>query len=123
MPIAIAILFAATGLLNLLPVSGVLSAARLEALYGTPVAGADLAILMRHRAVLLAIVGGLLLAAAAWPTLRVAALVAGLVSMASFLMLAGLEGGGNALIRRVVMADWIGCALLVLAGGLMAARA
>ena len=42
--------------------------------------------------------------------------------MGSFIALAGLEGGGNALLRRVVLADWIGCAALVVAGALMAVR-
>ena len=122
MPIAIAVLFAAAGVLNLLPLIGVASAARVDALYGVEVRGADLAILMRHRAVLLAIVGGLLLTAAALPALRWTALIAGLASMGSFIALAGLEGGGNALLRRVVLADWIGCAALVVAGALMAVR-
>ena len=51
--------------INLLPVSGVVSSGRLRALYGVPVDEPNLLILLRHRAVLFAIVGGLLVASAA----------------------------------------------------------
>jgi hypothetical protein len=52
------ILFAA--LVNRAPVTGLLSAERLRALYGISFEGDTLLIRMRHRAVLFGIVGGLL---------------------------------------------------------------
>ena len=60
--VSVLYLLAAAG--NLLPALGVISAARLEALYGVPIADANLVVLMRHRAVLLGIVGALLAGAA-----------------------------------------------------------
>jgi hypothetical protein len=52
------------GLMNLLPVSGALSSSRLQGLYGVVLRDANLSILLRHRAVLFGVVGGLLLISA-----------------------------------------------------------
>lgn len=93
------------GLVNLLPVIGVLSADRLESLYGVVLEDANLLILMRHRALLFGIVGGLLVGSAFHPPLRRIGLVAGLTSMLSFVLIAGLEGGCNSELRRVVVVD------------------
>ena len=100
---------------NLVPVSGLLSAERLRALYGVPFEGAALLILMRHRAVLFGIVGGLLVASAFHRPLRAAALGAGLVSMLSFVVIAGLQGGANAELERVVAVDLVASVGLVAA--------
>lgn len=100
---------------NLLPVLGVLSAARLESLYGVLLQDPNLAILLRHRAVLFAIVGGLLGVAAFHPPLRSFAITAGLVSMLSFVALAGLTGDYNPQLRRVVLVDVIASLGLVAA--------
>lgn len=103
-------------LIHLLPLAGVLGPERLNMLYGLRFDEPNLQILMRHRAVLFGIVGGLLLAAIWLHPLRMAALVVGLVSVLSFLVLAWQVGNANAQIARVVMADWI--ALLALLVGL-----
>ena len=58
-----AALFAIPGLINLYPLVGVLGAKQLESLYGVDVAAPDLALLLRHRAVLFGLLGALLLAA------------------------------------------------------------
>lgn len=107
------LLFAA--LVNALPAIGALSAARLEALYGIPVAGPDLAILLRHRAVMFAIVAGLLVAGAFDPGLRRVAIAAGLLSMVSFVAIALATEGHGAPLRRVVIADVAASAALVAA--------
>lgn len=103
------------GIVNLLPVAGVLSASRVGSLYGLTVEGPDLAILMRHRAVLFSIVGSLLIAAAVEPRLRTVAIAAGLVSMVSFIALALAEGGYNRQIATVVRVDVVASTLLVVA--------
>jgi hypothetical protein len=108
-------LIAAAG--NLVPVVGALSAARLEALYGVPIADPSLAVLMRHRAVLLGIVGALLAAAAFRRALRPAAFAAGLASMVSFLALA-LAGDVNPAVRQVAALDLGLIAALVGAGAI-----
>lgn len=101
------------GVIHLLPLSGVLGAERLAALYGLDFAEPNLAILMRHRAVLFGMLGAFLVAAAFRPAWQPLALAAGLVSVVSFLWLAGSVGGYNALIGRVVLVDWLALACLV----------
>lgn len=95
----------AVGVVHLLPLSGVLSADRLESLYGVAVVDPDLLILMRHRAVLFGIVAGLLIAAALHDPLRRVGIAAGLVSMLSFVVIALLAGSPNAELQRVVAVD------------------
>lgn len=104
------------GVIHLLPLSGVLGAERLAALYGLPFAEPNLAILMRHRAMLFGLLGVFLCIAAFRPAWQPAAFVAGFVSVLSFLLLARMEGGYNAQVGRVVVADWVALGCLV-AGG------
>jgi hypothetical protein len=112
--------FLLAGLINVFPLIGVLGAVQLESLYGMDFEGADLRLLMRHRAVLFGLVGGLLLLAAFKPWLRLVASVLGLLSMASFMVLAWpLQEHGVAL-QRVFWADAVGCAVLVI--GVLASR-
>ena len=92
-------------LINLLPVIGVVSASRLQGLYGIAFEDANLLILMQHRAILFGIVGGLLLVSAFHLPLRTVAVAVGLVSTLSFILIAWLVGGYNAEIRRVLVAD------------------
>lgn len=113
---AAALLVAA--LIHLLPVPGVLGAGTLARLYGISVAGPDTAILLQHRALLFGILGVLMLAAIPWPSLRPVALVVGLASAASFVVVALWVGGYNGAIRRVVVADVV--AAVALAVGLAA---
>jgi hypothetical protein len=105
----------AVGLLHLYPAVGVLGAARLEALYAIPVASADLELLLRHRAVTFGMLGALLLAAAWHAPLRPVALVAAIVSMASFVALALPLSGHGPAVARVFWADVAGLALLLFA--------
>jgi hypothetical protein len=110
-------------IIHLLPLAGVLGAERLQALYGIPVEGPDLAILLRHRAVLFGLLGAFLLLAAFRPALQGLALVAGVASVLSFLALAWATPGHNAELARVVVADWIALAGLgVAAAGWWRAR-
>jgi hypothetical protein len=109
-------LFLLAAVVNLLPVAGVLSTSRLEGLYGVVVQDPNLAILLRHRALLFAIVAGLLGLAAFHPPLRALAIAAGLISMLSFVAIAGLVGEYNPLLRRVVLVDVIASLALVAAG-------
>ena len=95
------------GIGHLLPVLGVLSAERLSAMYGVGVEGADLALLLRHRAVLFLVVGGLALLGAWREELRALALVVLVSSAGSFVLLAALEGPVNSSLQRVVRADWL----------------
>lgn len=112
----VALAFVAVGLLNLYPAVGVLGVAQLESLYGVPVASAELELLLRHRAVAIGLVGALLLAAAWHAPLRPAALLAGVVSMGAYLVLAWPVDAHAPPIARVFWADVVGLAVLLAAG-------
>jgi hypothetical protein len=101
------------GLIHLLPITGVFGADRLAALYGIAVDDLNLAILMRHRAVLFGLLGAFLLLAAFKPALQFIAFVAGFVSVISFLWLALAAGEYNAQIARVFVIDLVALASLV----------
>jgi hypothetical protein len=104
-------------LIHLLPTVGALGGPRLTALYGLPITDPNLEILLRHRAVLFGVVGGLLLAGAFHPPLQAAGLAVGLTSVISFLAIAKAVGGYNRALARVVKADLIALPCL-LAGAL-----
>ena len=101
------------GIIHLIPLSGLLGVERLNALYGITVSDSDLSILMRHRAVLFGLLGLFCVYAAIRPALQLIALIAGIVSVASFLFLAIATGGYNEEIQRVVVADVVAAAFLV----------
>lgn len=103
-----------TGIIHLMPVTGVLGSARLNALYGLPFDEPNLAILMRHRAALFGLLGLFFVASAFQPAWQGLALVAGLISVLSFLWLAWSVGGCNLRIRRVVIADLVALACLII---------
>lgn len=100
--------------IHLVPLVGVLGTARLEALYGLPVTDPNLAILMRHRAVLFGLLGTFLAIAAFRPALQSAAFVAGFVSILSFLGLAWSTGGYNDLVARIVSGDIVALVSLII---------
>lgn len=102
--------------INLAPAAGALSAERMSALYGVGLGDPNLEILMRHRAVLFGLVGGLLLVAVFYPPLQATAYVVGFVSMVSFLVIAWLVGDYSAQIQRVMLIDLAGIVSLAGAG-------
>jgi hypothetical protein len=102
--------------INLAPVLGAFSVERMSAFYCVDLEQPSLQILMRHRAVLFGIVGGLLVAAAFHPPLRMLGYVVGFSSMLSFLLIAWLVGEYGAEIRRMILTDAVGVAALAGAG-------
>jgi len=110
-----ALLFAA--LFHLLPAVGVLGAQRLASLYGVAIPGDDLLVLMRHRALLFALLGAFMLHAAWSPPLQGWALAAGLVSTGGFVWLAWTSGWLAAPLRTVMWIDVALFAALAVAGG------
>lgn len=101
-------------IIHLLPLSGVLGGERLVALYGLSFNDPNLAILMRHRAVLFGLLGLFLLFAAYRPQYQAIAFIAGFVSVVSFLWLAWSVGGYNTQVARVFMADIVALACLII---------
>lgn len=101
--------------IHLLPVIGVQSNARLRRLYGRDFDEPNLAVLMRHRAVMFGVLGGFFGTAAFVPHLQIAALVCATVSAGSFVVVAKLVGGHNAKLQRVVIADLVALACVAVA--------
>jgi hypothetical protein len=106
------VLMLVTVAINLAPVLGAVSDGRMSAFYGIDLADANIRVLMRHRAVLFGIVGGLLLASVFNSSLRTLAYVVGFTSMLSFLLIAWLVGDYGAGIRRTIGLDVVGIAAL-----------
>ena len=102
------------GIIHLLPLSGVIGSDRLAALYGLSFDEPNLAILMRHRAVLFGLLGLFLIFAAFQPAYQVLAFIAGMISVVSFLWLAWSVGGYNPQLARVFMADLVALACLLI---------
>ena len=101
-------------IIHLLPLSGVLGGERLVALYGLSFNDPNLAILMRHRAVLFGLLGLFLLFAAFRPQFQAIAFIAGFVSVVSFLWLAWSVGGYNTQVARVFTADIVALVCLII---------
>ncbi|NOK60178.1 MAG: phosphopantetheine adenylyltransferase [Chloroflexi bacterium AL-W] len=112
----ISALFIIVGLINLYPIIGVFGSGTLTNLYGLPFQESNLLILMRHRAILLGLIGVFLIAAAVQHDWQTPALIGGLISMLTFVVIAFLEGGFNLRITIVVIADVIVSVLLGVAG-------
>lgn len=100
--------------IHLLPLIGVLGVSRLTVLYGVSFDDPNLAILMRHRAVLFGLLGAFLAFAAFRPSLQPMAFLAGFVSMLSFLYLAWSVGGYNVQLGRVYTVDIVALVCLTL---------
>ena len=102
--------------IHLIPLQGVLGSGSLASLYGAlPFDEPNLAILMRHRAVLFGLLGLFLVFTAFRPALQTLAFIAGFVSVISYLWLALSVGSYNAFLARVAIADVV--ALICLAAG------
>ena len=105
-----------SGLIHLLPLGGALGPQQLDALYGVVLSDPNLVLMMRHRAILFGMLGAFLIAAAWLPPVRTSALLLGLASAGSFVLLALASPSYNSLIARVVTIDVV--ALLLLSAGL-----
>ena len=98
-------LLIAVGLINFIPVAGILSAEILASAYGIAAPEGDLRILLRHRALLFGILGALIIVSAFRRHLQPTAILAGLVSMLGFVALALASGEYGAELRKVGIID------------------
>ena len=111
-------IFVLVGAINLYPVVGVLSAKMLSSLYVIDVQNNDLLILLRHRAILFGLLGGFIIYSAFKPELQWLAIIMGLISMLSFIVIAFLVGDYGAGVRKVIIADVIATSGLLIILGL-----
>lgn len=110
-------------IIHLLPLAGVLGVERLRSLYGVAIDDPNLALLMRHRAVLFGIVGAMLIAAAFVPAWQLLATVLAAISVVSYFMLYWLTPGTNAALRTVFIVDVVAAGALLVAGVCLVVRA
>ncbi len=103
-------------LIHLMPLLGVLGPTRLALLYGLDFNDPNLAILMRHRAVLFGLLGTYFACAAFRRPLQATALLVAAISVVSFLALAWSTGAYNAAVGRVVAADLVALVALLIGG-------
>jgi hypothetical protein len=106
--------FCTVGLIHLLPLVGVSGRRALEQAYGIPVESPDLQLLLQHRAVLFGLLGTACLIAAFNAPWRPAVWCAALISTCSFMLLAWLAPSTNSAIARVVWADGVAIAALLI---------
>ena len=111
------------GLINFLPVIGVLSATNITQTYSVELTSNDLVILMRHRALLFGIVGGFILYSVIAPQHQVVAMVMAAISMVGYLGLMWSVGGYNSSILKVAVVDMVGIGFLFTAAVLKYAAA
>lgn len=103
------------GLINFMPLVGVISVQKLESAYSVMINGNDLAILMRHRALLFGILGAFIFYAAFNPQYQPIAMIMAGASMIGFAILVLTSNGYNSSILKVLIIDIIGIVFLVAA--------
>jgi uncharacterized membrane protein len=106
------------GVINLLPVVVFFDVSRAGKLYGVPLEGESLTILMRHRGVLLGLVGIALIAAAFKTDYRILAIALALISKFAFIFLTFTAANYTPEIKQVALIDVGAIVLLFLALGL-----
>lgn len=110
--LAVSVILFVVGLINFVPVAGMVSSQAVSRAYGIDEPSGDLALLLRHRAVLFGIVGGFIIISAFFQSLQLAAVIMAYISMLSFLVLASLVGPIGASLMRVKNIDVVAIALL-----------
>ena len=111
-------LLALAGVINFLPIIGVLSRTHLEQAYGVVILSNDLELLLRHRAVLLGLIGGVaILGALKAQYFYLAAMIA-FISMVSYALLFHLLSIDQNALAKVLYADYAGIALVIGAIGI-----
>ena len=99
---------ALVGIINVLPVMGILGSMQLATAYGIEPPSDTLLLLLRHRALLFGIIGSFVLVSLLRAEYRVPALAMAAVSMIGFLVLAATADGSSDALRKIVAADLVG---------------
>ena len=108
------IILVIVGIINILPILVFFDSTKTAKLYGVPIDGESLIILMRHRGVLLSLVGLLLIFAAFKPELRIFAIAIALISKLAFIFLTFTASNYTAEVRQVALID-VGAIVLLVA--------
>lgn len=103
------------GAINILPSILVFSSKRLSKSYGIEIPNADFELLLKHRAVLFGIVGGLMLYSAITKKHYSLSITVGCISMVSFVVLYFLINGINPNLGKVMKIDVVAILFLLVA--------
>jgi len=103
------------GVVNFLPMIGLLSLEKINQTYGLSVADNNLAILLRHRALLFGLIGGFVFFSLFKIQYQTAAMTLAAVSMLGYLVIFWSVGGSNSALLKVAQVDIIGLILLIAA--------
>lgn len=114
----IRLMLVVAAIIHLLPFSGVMGTEHLAVLYGISIEEPNITILMRHRAALFGILGLFFLYAAFNHTIQLIAILVGIASVVSFLIIAWSAGDYNKEISRVFAVDILALVCLLIALGL-----
>jgi hypothetical protein len=117
-----ALAYAVVGAIHLMPIAPVFLPETLSRLYGIAPGDSTLLVLMRHRAMLLGLVGILCLWAVWWPPVRPAALLAAAINIAGFLGFYALYGNPAGALRTIAVADLVALPPLAFAAWTTLAR-
>ena len=116
MKLVVSLYMIAAGIIHLLPVTGIIGTEQLNRLYGIRLDDPNLVILMRHRALMFGVLGAFLVYAAFKPDIQYLAIVAGLISAVGFVVIAQISTPYSESISKVVFADFVAIAGLLIAG-------
>lgn len=116
-PVVVNVLVVVSAIIHLLPLSGVLGAKRLRALYGVPIDDATTLLAMRHRATMFGVLGAGLIAGLIWAPALLPAMAMTAASDVAFLVLALVSPGTHPAMRKVVVADVVSIVCLLGAWG------
>jgi hypothetical protein len=117
-----ALAFAVVGAIHLMPIAPVFVPETLSRLYGIAPTDSTLLVLMRHRALLLALVGILCLWASWAPGVRPAALLAAAINVVGFLGFYALYGNPAGALRTIAIVDLVALPPLAFAAWMTLAR-
>ena len=117
-----ALAFAVVGAIHLMPIAPVFVPETLSRLYGIAPTDSTMLVLMRHRALLLALVGILCLWASWAPGVRPAALLAAAINVVGFLGFYALYGNPAGALRTIAIADLVALPPLAFAAWTTLAR-
>ena len=103
------------GVINLLPSILAFFPSKISKSYGIDVPNANYELLLRHRAILFAMIGGFMIFSAVIKKYYEISTLAGLVSMVSFVLLYFLIGKGiNAELKKVMIIDVVAIVILLI---------
>jgi len=103
------------GVINFLPIFGVLSLDKINQAYGLSVSDNNLAVLLRHRALLFGLIGGFVIYSVFNPQYQTVAIILAGLSMLGYLFFFYSIGDSNSALLKIAQVDMVGVVLLVLA--------